>query len=120
MVPLPTLPLGQPVSAFHSHARAALCLPACPPSCPPVQHLEELDSVMAAERLGMEAMRQRFIDDYAKKVAENVAAGLGPPPGHPPAAAAAATPAADAAAPAGAAATVGAAAAPATATGSAQ
>ena len=46
-----------------------------------LQYLEELDSVMGSERLSLEAMRGKFIDEYAKAVAENVAAGLGPPPG---------------------------------------
>jgi hypothetical protein len=36
---------------------------------------------MGSERLSLEAMRGKFVDEYAKAVADNVAAGLGPPPG---------------------------------------
>ncbi|PSC72177.1 swi snf complex [Micractinium conductrix] len=54
-----------------------------------LQYLEELDDVMASERLNLEAMRGKFLDEHAKAVADNVAAGLGPPPGRPAPAAAA-------------------------------
>ncbi|EFN54822.1 hypothetical protein CHLNCDRAFT_134832 [Chlorella variabilis] len=58
-----------------------------------LQYLEELDSVMASERLSLEAMRGKFIDDYAQEVANNLAAGIPPPPARqPPAGAAAAAP----------------------------
>lgn len=50
---------------------------------PTPQYLEELDEVLASERLGLEATRGKFLDDYEKAVADNVAAGLGPPPGRP-------------------------------------
>jgi hypothetical protein len=46
-----------------------------------LQYLEELDGLMAAERLTLEAMRGRLIDDYQQAVAENAKAGLAPPPG---------------------------------------
>ena len=45
--------------------------------------------MMASERLNLEAMRGKFLDEHAKAVADNVAAGLGPPPGRPAPAAAA-------------------------------
>ncbi|KAL4441240.1 hypothetical protein ABPG77_011477 [Micractinium sp. CCAP 211/92] len=48
-----------------------------------LQYLEELDEVLASERLSLEATRNKFIDDYEKAVADNAAAGLGPPPGRP-------------------------------------
>lgn len=55
------------------------------------QYLEELDSVMASERLSLEAMRGKFVDEYQQAVADNAAAGL-PPPGRPASAGAAAAP----------------------------
>ena len=49
--------------------------------------------MMASERLSLEAMRGKFIDDYAQEVANNLAAGIPPPPARqPPAGAAAAAP----------------------------
>ena len=68
-------------------------LPLPNPHLSPPQYLEELDSVMASERLSLEAMRGKFIDDYAQEVANNLAAGIPPPPARqPPAGAAAAAP----------------------------
>ena len=72
--------------------RIPFLLPACPSASTPchlpparlptlLQYLEELDGVMGSERLSLEAMRGKFVDEYAKAVADNVAAGLGPPPG---------------------------------------
>ena len=37
--------------------------------------------MLGSERLNLEAMRGKFVDEYAAAVAENVAAGVGPPTG---------------------------------------
>lgn len=56
----PVQPLPQhhpPTPLFHTS-------PSLP--CPPCQYLEEMDAVLSAERLSLEAMRGQFIDQYQK------------------------------------------------------